>query len=139
MKLELSINKIQHLSNLNVTFDFNESKIYCIVSHNGIGKTTLIKSIGILFQPTIFVKTSNPFVFNSDSELLVDFDGDYYQYKFNPAINQIDCKSIINQQGIGIVELPVPYGKRYGSYSRLNEIDSALRVKIAFAEYSNPI
>ncbi|ACS86153.1 AAA family ATPase [Musicola paradisiaca] len=138
MKFELSISKIQHLSNLNASFDFSESKIFCIVSHNGIGKTTLIKSMGILFQPTIFVKTSNPFIFNANSELLIDIDDDHYEYKYNSSINQIDCKSIINQKNLGVVELPVPYGKRYGSYSRLNEIDGSLRIKIAFREYSSP-
>ncbi|MDM2901047.1 MULTISPECIES: AAA family ATPase [Enterobacteriaceae] len=138
MKLELSINQIQHLSNLNASFDFSESKIFCIVSHNGIGKTTLIKSMGILFQPTIFVKTSNRFIFNPNSELSIDIDGDHYEYKYNPAINQIDCKNIVNQKNLGVVELPVPYGKRYGSYSRLNEIDGELRIKIAYSEYSTP-
>lgn len=138
MKFELSINQIQHLSNLNVSFDFNESKIFCIVSHNGIGKTTLIKSMGILFQPTIFVKTSNPFIFNENSKLLINLDDDVYEYKYNTSIKQIDCNNPINKQNLGIVELPIPYGKRYGAFSKLNDIDGELRVKIAFKEYSIP-
>ncbi|MBX6954521.1 hypothetical protein EX227_15335 [Providencia rettgeri] len=138
MKFELSINQIQHLTNLNVSFDFSESKIFCIVSHNGIGKTTLIKSMGILFQPTIFVKTSNPFIFNENSELLINFDDEVYEYRYNPSIKQIDCRNLVNKQNLGVVELPIPYGKRYGAFSKLNDIDSELRIKIAFNEYSIP-
>ncbi|MCU7803137.1 MAG: ATP-binding protein [Candidatus Thiodiazotropha sp. (ex Lucinoma borealis)] len=112
----------------------------CIVGKNGVGKTTLIRSIKNLTSTDIFSKTASPHIFNPDSEIIYVIDKTEYRFRYNSKLDTIDTKSIIDNQikeDIS-VELPIPHGLRFNHFQKLGKIDEALRKCISLHEYSKP-
>jgi ABC-type cobalamin/Fe3+-siderophores transport system ATPase subunit len=56
MKIKISIDYVQHIKHMEVVLDFEKNNIACIVSKNGIGKTTLLKSLSFLYNPSVLKK-----------------------------------------------------------------------------------
>ena len=45
MKMFININKLQHIENGIIKLDMTDRNIICIVGKNGVGKTSIIKSM----------------------------------------------------------------------------------------------
>lgn len=122
------------------SIDLSLNTLMCIVGKNGVGKTTLIRSIKNLTSTDIFSKTASPHIFNPDSEIIYVIDKTEYRFRYNSKLDTIDTKSIIDNQikeDIS-VELPIPHGLRFNHFQKLGKIDEALRKCISLHEYSKP-
>ncbi|GAB1667487.1 hypothetical protein Mh1961_07070 [Mannheimia haemolytica] len=54
MKISININKLQHIENGYVNLDMEDRNIICIVGKNGVGKTSIIKSMYLTKDIGIF-------------------------------------------------------------------------------------
>lgn len=131
---------IQHIKELFFRIDLSKNKLMCIVGKNSAGKTTLIRAIKNLTSANTFKKTASPYIFTNNSSIRYIIDCVVYTSQYNPKLQVIDTKSIINEKikrNI-YVELPIPHGERFNHFQRLSEIDEELRKSISLKEYSKP-
>jgi len=56
MKLEISIQNVQHIKRIDFSVDLAGKSLVCITGKNGSGKTTLIKAIKNLISADTFQK-----------------------------------------------------------------------------------
>ena len=130
---------VQHIKELYFRIELS-NKLMCIVGKNSVGKTTLIRAIKNLTSANTFAKTASPYIFKDNSNIRYIIDGAIYNFHYNPKLQVIDTKSIINEkikQNI-YAELPIPHGERFNHFQRLSEIDEELRKCISLKEYSKP-
>lgn len=131
---------IQHIKELFFRIELSRNKLMCIVGKNSAGKTTLIRAIKNLISANTFKKTASPYIFTNNSSIRYIIDCVVYTSQYNPKLQVIDTKSIINEKikrNI-YVELPIPHGERFNHFQRLSEIDEELRKSISLKEYSKP-
>ncbi len=135
-----SIFNIQHIEKFDFSIDLSKNQLMCIVGKNGVGKTTLIRSIKNLLSADTFLKTASPYIFNDDSLIRYNIDNAKYDFKYNPQLKIIDTKSIIDKKIKNniYVELPIPHGDRFSHFQKLSEIDEELRTNISFENYTIP-
>jgi ABC-type dipeptide/oligopeptide/nickel transport system ATPase component len=140
MKFKCVISNIQHIKELSFNVDLSENKLMCIVGKNGAGKTTLIRSIENLKFADTFAKTASPYIFNENSRIFYTIDENEYDFQYNPKLDAIDTKALINEEVKKsiYVELPIPHGARFGHFKRLGEIDKEIRRCIPISKYSVP-
>ncbi|HGC3016697.1 TPA: hypothetical protein ACP2DN_004785, partial [Escherichia coli] len=74
MKISVNIQKLQHISNVSVFFDFSDYPLICMTSKNGIGKTSIIKSLALLNDAAIISKTSSIFSINEETKIEITID-----------------------------------------------------------------
>lgn len=140
MIIEVKISNVQHIKNLNFNIDLTKIDIACIVSKNGTGKTTIIKSLRNLQYADTFLKTSSKFIFNKDSVIEISLLGQEYKYTFNEKLNLLDSRAIVKKEikeGLS-VELPIPFGDRFNHFKTLSDIDDSLRECISRGSYEEP-
>jgi len=141
MKLfKLEIFNIQHIKNLTFDIDLSKNQLMCIVGKNGVGKTTLFRSIKNITSADTFIKTASPHIFKSDSRILYTVDKNKYDFKYDSKQEVIDTKSIIDKaiKDSIYVELPIPHGERFNHFQKLGQIDEELRTNISFEKYTKP-
>jgi len=141
MKLfKLEIFNIQHIKNLTFDIDLSKNQLMCIVGKNGVGKTTLFRSIKNITSADTFIKTASPHIFKSDSRILYTVDKNKYDFKYDSKQEVIDTKSIIDKaiKDSIYVELPIPHGERFNHFQKLGQIDEELRTNIFFKKYTKP-
>jgi len=139
MNIEVNIKNLQHIKEMNVELDFQNNNIICIVSNNGVGKTTLLKSLGMLYNSSVIQRTSSSAISFENTEISITYNGFTYDFRYSDSLKYIDYKGLISEADKGIVELPIPYGDRYSGFSNLNEIDSELRAKYISEDYTTPV
>lgn len=130
---------VQHIKELFFRIELS-NKLMCIVGKNSVGKTTLIRAIKNLTSTDTFAKTASPYIFKDNSSIRYIIDGAVYHFQYNPKLQVIDTKSIINEKIKRNIyaELPIPHGERFNHFQRLSEIDEELRKSISLKEYSTP-
>jgi ABC-type dipeptide/oligopeptide/nickel transport system ATPase subunit len=138
----LTVENVQHISKLSLSLDLSKNKLICLVGKNGVGKTTLIRSIRNIAINNTFQETGAPHIFSSESKITYNFDQSNIIFKFspNPKPGFLDTKQIIGQEikdNIQ-VELPIPHGERFNHFRHLSEQDGDIRTKIAIGDYSRP-
>jgi len=139
---KITIEHIQGIKHLTLNIEnLNNGKIMCIVGKNGIGKTTLVKSIANLVRADIFKTTSSPYIFNASSKITYCIDGDNYIYTYNERLTTIDSKDIAPDVIINniIGELPLPHGERFNFFQTIAKIDKDIRQKNITQDYKTPI
>jgi len=131
---------VQHIKELFFRVELSNNKLMCIVGKNSVGKTTLIRAIKNLTTANTFAKTASPYIFKDNSCIRYIIDGAIYNFQYNPKLQVIDTKSIINEKIKRNIyaELPIPHGERFNHFQRLSEIDEELRKSISLKEYSKP-
>ena len=139
MNIEVNIKNLQHINEMNVELDFQNNNIICIVSNNGVGKTTLLKSLGMLYNSSVIQRTSSSAISFENTEISIRYNDSTYDFRYSDSLKYIDYKGLINEADKGIVELPIPHGDRYSGFSNLNEIDSELRAKYISEDYTTPV
>ncbi|EBY5610252.1 ATP-binding protein [Salmonella enterica] len=137
MKISVNIQKLQHISNVSVFFDFSDYPLICMTSKNGIGKTSIIKSLALLNDAAIISKTSSIFSINEETKIEITIDEQ--KFTFESYNNELDTKDILRDDSLLNVELPIPYGRRFSEFPSLGTIDRELRELYLKGEYSSAI
>lgn len=142
MIIRIEIKNIQHIEKQKVTIDLSKNKITCIAGKNGIGKTTLLRSIRNLSVNSTFQETAAPYIFNKNSSITYSISTleDDIVFTYNRFIKGIDSKQEIPSElkSAITVEMAIPHGERFSHFRRLADIDSELRAKIALGAYTRP-
>lgn len=142
MKLSININKLQHITNGCIEFDIEDKNLICIAGKNGVGKTSLIKSMYLTKDLNIFKTNNHQMIIEKDTEIsisihkMVNGKDEIFEklnYNYDPKIQYLNTKNIIKSQ-INI-ELPIPSGSRFTAYPKLANIDEELRGKYIRDEY----
>lgn len=140
MKLEVSINNIQHVKKIEFSINLEERSLICITGKNGTGKTTLIKAIRNLVKADTFSQLSPSRSFLDTSEIAFKVDGKDIVYKYDKERKLLDSRDIIPKalrQGIS-VELPIPHGERFNFFQKISENDSGIRSQVIMKNYTTP-
>lgn len=141
MKLEIEISNVQHIKKLKFNLDLSQHKLTCIIGKNGVGKTTLIKSIKNLSLADTFAKTSAGGIFNKESSVLYRLDDDDFIFTYDASIKSLNCKTIIPTllKTALTVELPMPHGERFNFFQSVSDADSDIRRAIVLEQYEKPV
>jgi ABC-type multidrug transport system ATPase subunit len=140
MILSLRIENVQQVKSMNFQVDLADNKLTCIVGKNGVGKTTLIKSIQNLVSSDTFKKTSPDTIFGKYSYVSYDIDGEEFVFDYDSNIRSINCKKVVPEflRKIVDVELPMPFGQRFKFFDSIIAADLEIRRSIVLEEYSTP-
>ncbi len=141
MKIDLEIQNIQHVGHMKFHVDLSLNSLTCVVGKNGVGKTTLIKSLQTLRFADTFTQTSQPGIFKDDSFIKYTIDGFEYRFSYDANIRSLNSKDAIPnviKENID-VELPMPYGQRFSFFQTLAKADSEIRSNIVLEDYERPI
>ncbi|EJC6921569.1 AAA family ATPase [Vibrio parahaemolyticus] len=141
MIVDIEIEKIQHINRFKSNLDLSLNKLYCIVGRNGVGKTTLLKSIKTITNSDVFLRTSNINSCRQDSFINFTIDGNSYRFTYDKNIRSLNSRDPIppNLKDIIDVELAMPFGERFNYLQNVGGVDSELRRNIILEKYDNPI
>ena len=143
MNIKILVSNVQHINKQEISFDLSKNKLLCIAGKNSVGKTTLIRAIRNLSINSTFQDTAAPYIFNENSKISYSVDGlaENIEFTYNKLLKSIDSKQEIPEElkSLISVELPIPHGERFNHFSRLSDIDEALRAKISIGDYSIPL
>ena len=132
----LSIRSVKNVSVLDVEFTFPESSIIVITGKNGIGKTTIVESFGLLSDPDVFAKSSGEDTLSNDSQVLFSISGfEPFAFYYNSMLHAFDTKDSLPHEDEIVSELPIPYGARFQRFSKIAKFDSELKFNIASTDY----
>ena len=138
MKISININKLQHIENGNINLDMNDKNIICITGKNGVGKTSIIKSIYLTQQIDIFKENSSLSISKGTNvSILIHKDGKEFEslnYYYDESVGYLNTKNIIKSKLY--IELPIPFGNRFTTYPVLSKIDLDLREMYLQEKYS---
>ena len=140
MHFRIELNKVQHVERLSLELDLSKFKLTCIVGRNGVGKTTLVRSLRNLAQADTFLQTAAPGIFSSNSKIRYSLDGEEVIFEFDERIDSLNCRREISQRMRALisVELPIPHGERFNYFQSISRADRDIRRQIVLEEYSVP-
>lgn len=140
MRIHIELNNIQHINNLCIELDLDRNGLMCIVGKNGIGKTTLIKSIRNLKIADTFSKMAQPGAIKPGSKVVYTFDGRIYDFEYDPILQDLNSKAVFPadfKKQIE-VELPMPWGQRFNTFQSISSADNDIRTAVMLEEYHDP-
>ncbi|EFN7786059.1 AAA family ATPase [Escherichia coli] len=135
MQIKINVQHIQHVKNMDVLLDLEKYNIACIVSKNGVGKTTLLKSLSMLHKPSIIKQTSPTGILNEKSKIEIELYGNTYKFFYSPAIDYLEIKGNINLEHTYSLELSTPFGDRFQKFSKLSSLDALFRANVITQKY----
>ena len=140
MLFRIQIHKVQHIERLCLELDLSENKLTCLVGRNGIGKTTLVRSLRNLSQSDTFLRTAQAGIFSADSIIRYWVDDKEIIFNFDEHLGSLNCKTGIDQsiRELFSVELPIPHGNRFNFFQSVSRADRHIRRQIILEEYSRP-
>jgi len=140
MKFQVIIKNVQHVQQLALELDLSENKLTCVVGKNGVGKTTLIRSIRNIYQSDTFLRTASRGIFNAESSITYEIGGEFIQFTYDSNIDSLNCKSSISKNitALCAVELPMPHGDRFNFSQTVSNADKDIRRQIILKEYTQP-
>lgn len=140
MKIHLEICNIQHVSSLSFSIDLNDPKLTCLIGKNGVGKTTLIKSIQNLKFADTFTQTSQPGIFSNESFIKYKVNDSEYTFTYDHNIRTLNTKTLIPDhiKANIDVELPIPHGQRFSFFQTLTKADPDIRSNIVLRTFDRP-
>lgn len=141
MQFLMEINRVQHIERFSLRLDLSEKKLTCIVSRNGVGKTTLVRALKNLSESDTFLRTAPTGIFSTDSTIHYWVDGEQVTFDFDQHTDTLNCRQSISQsiRTLCAVELPIPYGDRFTFFRSVSRADRHIRRQIILNEYSRPI
>jgi predicted ATPase len=135
---KVSLRSVNNVHNLDIEFEYPDSRIIVVTGRNGVGKTTVIKSFGLSSEPNIFAKTSGEDVLSGESQAVFELSGmDPFSFHFNPGLRAFDSRDSIPDDGEVVAELPIPYGARFQQFSKIAKYDEELKINIASSDYGS--
>lgn len=140
MKVQIKLTDIQHVKEIQFSFNLENNGLICIAGKNGVGKTTLVKAIRNIINADTFTKTSSDGIFSSTSSIIYEFDGRKIVFKYDDAIKNLNCKEQIpdDLRSKIAVELPIPHGERFNFFQRISNADLDIRKSIILDQYIIP-
>lgn len=140
MQFQIDIHNVQAIKRLSLQRDLSQNKIMCVVGRNGIGKTTLIRSIKNLSQSDAFLRTAPSGIFSSDSVITYSLNGERITFTFDQRIDSLNCKENMSPaiHGLCAAELPIPHGDRFNFFQSISKMDRHIRHQIIREEYDRP-
>lgn len=140
MLFRLEIDRVQHVDRLSLELDLAENKLTCIVGKNGVGKTTLIRSIRNLSYADTFLRTASPDIFSPESRILYYIDGTEIRFEYDVNIRALNCRITVPDQARNLcfAELPMPHGERFNFFPTISEADADIRRQIILEEHTRP-
>ena len=140
MQFRIDIQNVQAINRLSFDLDLAQNRVICIVGRNGVGKTTLVRSIKTLSHSDTFLRTAPDGIVSYDSWISYKFDNETVTFDFDPHINSLNCKSSISQElrDLCVAELPIPHGDRFNFFQSVSQVDQQIRRQIVLEEYSRP-
>lgn len=140
MDLSVELRNIQHVKHMTLNLDLTQNKLTCLVGKNGVGKTTLIKSILNFRSADTFSKTTSSGVFKNDSQVLYRLGPDEFLFSYDTSINSLNCKSAIPDhiKNTIDVELPMPFGQRFNHFQNISSADKEIRTAIILGHHTRP-
>lgn len=141
MQLCIEINNIQHINTLRLELDLSKNGLTCIVGKNGIGKTTLIKSIRNLKNADTFSKMAQSGTIKPSSRISYTYNGEVYSFEYDRELEDLNSKAVIptDLKKQIEVELPMPWGQRFNNFQSISSADSDIRTAVMLEEYSSPL
>uniref|UniRef100_UPI003314AC2A AAA family ATPase n=1 Tax=Proteus mirabilis TaxID=584 RepID=UPI003314AC2A len=95
MFISLNIKSLQHINNVLLDFDFSNRNLICITGRNGIGKTSIVKSLCLLKDISVLNKTSSIFSIIKEINITILINKNNYIYNF--ITEKMDQKIIMNK------------------------------------------
>ena len=140
MQFRIDIHNVQAIKRLSLDLDLAQNRVICIVGRNGIGKTTLVRSIKNLSHSDTFLRTAPTGIISPDSIIAYSYDGEQVIFEFDQQINSLNCKDTISRciRELCVVELPIPHGERFNFFQSISQVDRHIRRQIILEEYSRP-
>ena len=140
VQFRIDIYNVQAIKRLSLELDLAQNKIICVVGRNGIGKTTLVRSIKNLSHSDTFLRTAPAGIFSSDSTIVYSFYGEKITFAFDQEIGSLNCKASISStlRNLCTVELPIPHGDRFNFFQSISQVDRHIRRQIILEEYDRP-
>ena len=140
VQFRIDIRDVQAIKRLSIELDLAQNKVICVVGRNGIGKTTLVRSIRNLSQSDTFLRTAPRDIFSSDSTIAYSFNAEQVTFTFDREIDSLNCKETISStiQNLCAVELPIPHGDRFNFFQSISQMDRHIRRQIILEEYDRP-
>ncbi|MDG6474709.1 AAA family ATPase [Glaesserella parasuis] len=139
MKISININKLQHIENGTINLDMEDRNIICIVGKNGVGKTSIIKSMYLTQDIAVFQENKSLSIYkDTNISISIHKDGEEepecLNYYYDKNIDYLNTKNIIKSRLY--IELPIPFGNRFTTYPTLAKIDLELREIYLKNQYS---
>ncbi|KTT47616.1 cobalamin ABC transporter ATPase [Pseudomonas oryzihabitans] len=140
MKIKFSLENVQHINSCNFELDLGDPGLTCIVGRNGVGKTTLVKSVFNMKSADVFSKTSAPGIFKEGSLISYAVGENVYVYAYDSEINDLNSRSPVpnDLRALVEVELPMPHGQRFNDFQKIKSADIEIRTCVILGEYSEP-
>ena len=140
MLFRIVIHKVQHIEHFCLELDLSKNKLTCLVGRNGIGKTTLVRSLKNLSQSDTFLRTAHADIFSPDSIIRYWVDDKEVTFYFDEHLQSLNSKTSIGQsiRELCSVELPIPHGNRFNYFQSVSRADRHIRRQIILEEYSRP-
>jgi ABC-type lipoprotein export system ATPase subunit len=140
MQLCIEVRNVQHIENLRIDLDLNRNGLTCIVGKNGVGKTTLIKSIRNLKVADTFSKMAQPGAIKLGSKISYTYDGKAYDFEYDPKLEDLNSKDVFPQdlKKQIEVELPMPWGQRFNTFQSISSADNEIRTAVMLGDYYVP-
>lgn len=140
MQLCIEVKNVQHISSLRIDFDLNRNGLTCIVGKNGVGKTTLIKSIRNLKVADTFSKMAQPGAIKAGSKISYYCDEAVYHFEYDQSLDDLNSKDVFPQELKRQieVELPMPWGQRFNTFQSISSADSDIRTAVMLGDYFIP-
>ncbi|QYM96276.1 ATP-binding protein [Dickeya ananatis] len=135
MNLNIKIENIQHIVSMEVKIDLQNYNMACIVSKNGVGKTTLLKAFSMLYRPSIIKQTCPTGIISEDSKIEISIDDSIYKFFYSPAIDYLESKGFVRTNKTYSLELATPFGDRFQKFSKLSALDDQLRTNVLINNY----
>ncbi|MFF7063456.1 AAA family ATPase [Pseudomonas sp. NPDC008258] len=140
MQLYIEVSNVQHIAKLHVNLDLNRNGLTCIVGKNGIGKTTLIKSIRNLKNSDTFSKMAQAGTIKPGSKITYTCDGAIYNFEYDSDLEDLNSKDVfpLELKKQIEVELPIPWGQRFNAFQSISSADNDIRTAVMLSEYHIP-
>lgn len=140
MQIHIELNNVQHINNFRIELNLNNNGLTCIVGKNGVGKTTLIKSIRNLKIADTFSKMAQPGAIKPGSKITYTCDGKAYDFEYDQNLEDLNSKSVfpVDFKKQIEVELPMPWGQRFNTFQSISSADNDIRTAVMLEEYYSP-
>ena len=140
MNVLIRLTDIQHVKEVEFSFNLESNGLICIAGKNGTGKTTLVKAIRNITNADTFKKTSSEGIFNSSSSIIYEIDGLKITFEYDQSLKSLNCKEQIpdDLRASIAVELPIPHGERFNFFQRISNADADIRKSIILNQYTSP-
>lgn len=140
MEIFLQIENVQHIVSACIAVPFDGNQLFCIVGRNGVGKTSIVKALRNLHVSDTYKITSDENIFSQSSRIVYRYDGQDFEFTYDPKINGLNSKSVIPPtiRDEIEVELPMPYGERFNYFQNISSHDAEIRQNVVLEDYTKP-